>query len=109
MTDTGLYEHHGPRDPILMRPIGQVRSPRTAPLDDDWDTITAMICLDPGRFEEDSLKGLDSFSHVEVVYVFDQVDEQAVTTSSRQAGLAQGGGLRTARQGPTEPDRRLCV
>ncbi len=68
---------------MQMEPIGRVSSPRVEPLDDDWDSITATITLDPARFTPDALWGLADFSHVEVVYVFDRVDPDAVQTRAR--------------------------
>jgi len=69
--------------PIVLEPIGRVGSPRTAPVDDDWEAITATITLDPDRFTPESLLGLDTFSHVEVVYLFDQVEQASIQTSAR--------------------------
>lgn len=66
-----------------MTPIGRVGSPRTEPLDDDWDAVTATVTLDGDRFTPDVLDGLAEFSHVEVVYVFDRVDPAAVETGAR--------------------------
>lgn len=66
-----------------MTPIGRVASPRTEPLDDDWDAVTATVTLDGDRFAPDVLDGLDAFSHVEVVYVFDRVDPAGVETGAR--------------------------
>jgi tRNA-Thr(GGU) m(6)t(6)A37 methyltransferase TsaA len=66
-----------------MTAIGHVRSPRTEPLDDDWDAVTSTITLDGEQFTPDSLDGLDGFSHVEVVYVFDRVDPATVQTRAR--------------------------
>ena len=63
--------------------IGWVSSPRTEPVDDDWDTITSTITLDPERFGPEALAGLDAFSHVEVVYLFDRVDPAGVQTGAR--------------------------
>lgn len=59
-------------------------------MDDDWDTITATVSLDPARFSEEALQGLDAFSHVEVLYVFDRVDEGTVTTAARHPRNNQG-------------------
>jgi tRNA-Thr(GGU) m(6)t(6)A37 methyltransferase TsaA len=64
-------------------PIGHVNSPRTEPIDDDWDAITATITLDGAQFGADALQGLEAFSHVEVVYVFDRVDPAKVQTAAR--------------------------
>lgn len=66
-----------------MVPIGRVGSPRTEPLDDDWDTVTATVVLDAARFTPDVLAGLSEFSHVEVVYVFDRVDPARVELGAR--------------------------
>lgn len=68
---------------FTLRPIGTVRSERDQPIDDDWDTIPAHIDLDPKQFTPDALKGLDAFSHCEVIFVFDQVSEETVETGAR--------------------------
>jgi tRNA-Thr(GGU) m(6)t(6)A37 methyltransferase TsaA len=66
-----------------VEPIGWVRSSRNEAIDDDWDAVTSSITLDPDRFGADSLAGLDEFSHVEVVYVFDRVGEDEVQAGAR--------------------------
>lgn len=66
-----------------VQPIGWVRSPRTEPDDGGWDAITSTITLDSTAFGAEALMGLDDFSHIEVVFVFDRVDPNAVTTSSQ--------------------------
>jgi tRNA-Thr(GGU) m(6)t(6)A37 methyltransferase TsaA len=68
---------------FVMRPIGTVRSPRTEPIDDGWDLIDSRIELDPTMLDPDATDGLLDFSHVEVVYVFDRVDEGEVTRGAR--------------------------
>jgi tRNA-Thr(GGU) m(6)t(6)A37 methyltransferase TsaA len=68
---------------FAVEPIGRVTSSRREPVDDDWDSVTASITLDAERFTPDALAGLDAFSHVEVVYLFDRVDPDAVATGSR--------------------------
>lgn len=50
-----------------MQEIAWVSSPRTELPDDDGDTITFAITLNDSRFTADSLRGLESLSHVEVV------------------------------------------
>jgi tRNA (Thr-GGU) A37 N-methylase len=57
-----------PTGRFTLDPIGTVRSDRTEPIDDDWDSITGEIVLDE-RWPDDSLAGLSDFSHVDVVYV----------------------------------------
>lgn len=68
---------------ILLEPIGVVRSSRSAVVDDDWDAVASRIELDPERFTPDALAGLDSFSHVEVLFHMDQVDPARIVTGAR--------------------------
>ncbi|HVU61130.1 MAG TPA: SAM-dependent methyltransferase [Mycobacteriales bacterium] len=64
-------------------PIGTVRSSRTEAIDDDWDAVSAEVVLDPDRVGPDAVAGLAEFSHVEVVFLFDQVDESQITLGAR--------------------------
>ena len=57
---------------IQLRPIGHVACPRIEAIDDDWGSIESTITLDADRFEADVLAGLEDFSHVEIVFCFDQ-------------------------------------
>ena len=68
---------------FTVRAIGFVRGGRDQPFDDDWDAVTARIELDPLVVEPDATLGLDLFSHVEVTFVFDRVDEGGVCTGTR--------------------------
>jgi tRNA-Thr(GGU) m(6)t(6)A37 methyltransferase TsaA len=67
-----------------LRPIGEVRSGRTEPVDDGWDAVATRIVLDASRFGVEAVAGLDSFSHVEVVFLFDRVDESTVHVGARR-------------------------
>lgn len=67
-----------------MDAIGHVSSPRTEPIDDDWDAIISTITLDPARFTADALVGLDAYSHVEVVFQFDRVEPEKVQCGARR-------------------------
>lgn len=66
-----------------VRAIGRVSSPRTEAIDDDWGAIESTITLDAEQFTSEALLGLDEFSHVEVVYVFDRVDPAGVQLAAR--------------------------
>jgi len=68
---------------IEMTPIGRVEGGRDVPEDDDWGESRARVVLDPARFDDEALLGLDSFSHAEVVYVFDRVSEDQIVTGAR--------------------------
>jgi tRNA (adenine37-N6)-methyltransferase len=69
--------------PLAVRPIGRVVGGRTAAVDDRWDTVAATIELDPAVVEATATDGLAEFSHVEVVFCFDRVDEDAVCRGAR--------------------------
>jgi tRNA-Thr(GGU) m(6)t(6)A37 methyltransferase TsaA len=65
-----------------VRRVGTVASGRTAAIDDDWGGVIATITLEP-PFDATSVAGLDGFSHVEVVFLFDRVDPAAVCNTAR--------------------------
>ncbi len=67
---------------FTLTPIGTVRGGRSAPIDDDWGRESCVIELD-GRFDADALLGLADFSHIEVVYLFDRVDESEIELVAR--------------------------
>ena len=67
---------------IAMEPIGRVRAPRQRAGDDFWGGIESMIVLDE-RFDADALRGLEDFSHAEVVFHFDRVDEGKIEYGAR--------------------------
>jgi len=69
---------------ITLQPIGQVRGGRGRPIDDDWGGERARLELDPARFTADSLAGLADFSHAEVIFVFDQVQDDQIETGARR-------------------------
>lgn len=66
-----------------MTPIGTVRNDRSEAIDDDWDRVDSRIELDLGVLGADATVGLREFSHVEVVYVFDRVGDDAIERGSR--------------------------
>jgi tRNA (adenine37-N6)-methyltransferase len=63
-------------------PVAVVTSSRTEVGDDGWDAVTTTITLLP-PFTEESLRGLQDFSHLEVVFLFDRVDPGSVTVGAR--------------------------
>jgi len=70
-------------EPVTMRPIGRVVDGRSEAVDDRWDAVAAVIALDPAQVDEGATDGLADFSHVEVVFCFDRVDEDAVCRGAR--------------------------
>ena len=77
--------------------IGTVISSRTVPTDDDWDVETTVIRL-ADEFDESALWGLDTFSHIEVVYVFDRVAADTIEVGARRPR-----GNRTGRRSVSSP------
>jgi tRNA (adenine37-N6)-methyltransferase len=67
---------------IEIEAIAFVKSPRVEVRDDDWGAVASAIELVDG-FTADTLSGLDAFSHVEVLYVFDRVAQSAIERSAR--------------------------
>jgi tRNA (adenine37-N6)-methyltransferase len=63
-------------------PIGVVRGGRAEPIDDDWGGVESQIVLGD-QWPVDALAGLDDFSHVDVVFVFDRVNEASITVGAR--------------------------
>lgn len=72
---------------FTVQSIGRVRCERKEPIDDNWDAFPSTIELDSAHFGREALQGLESFSHVEVLYVFDQVrDEEIIATARHPRG-----------------------
>lgn len=67
----------------VVTPIGFVDGGRAAAVDDDWGASRATIRLDPSRFAPDALAGLDSFSHAEVIFLFDKVPPDKIEIGAR--------------------------
>lgn len=69
-------------------PIGIVHSSRSRPDDDRWDEEISFIEL-LAPFDERSVRGLDTFSHCIVVYVFDQASWDESRMSRHPRGNAE--------------------
>jgi tRNA (adenine37-N6)-methyltransferase len=69
---------------VELQPVGTVVGGRTEAFDDDWNTEEALIRIDGTRFAPESLAGLETFSHLEVVFQFHLVDPASVQTSARR-------------------------
>ena len=69
-------------DRFEVEPIGRVESERTHLADDFWGGQECRIVLSD-RFDADALRGIEEFSHVEVIFLFDQVDPSEVVWGDR--------------------------
>jgi len=70
-------------DAIVLKPIGFVRGGRSEPIDDDWDSVEAVIALDAAQFKPDATASLGDFSHIEVVFHFNRVPDDEVSSGAR--------------------------
>jgi tRNA-Thr(GGU) m(6)t(6)A37 methyltransferase TsaA len=68
---------------IHLSPIALVHNARLAPTDDDWGGLVSEIRLDPALPEE-SLDGLETFSHAEIIYQFHLVTDNEIVTGARR-------------------------
>ena len=65
---------------FVVRPIGFVRNSRKAIEDDNWGGIVSEIVVEIG---EEALQGIEEFSHAEVIFYFDRVDESKIVRGAR--------------------------
>ena len=66
-----------------MQAIGRVKGGRHEVEDDAWGSVASRIELDGDQFGPEAFAGLEACSHVEVLFVFDQVDPDAVCRGAR--------------------------
>jgi tRNA (adenine37-N6)-methyltransferase len=71
-------------DPISVRPIGQVANNRRDLDGDRWGGAVSTIVLDPRCVDLEAVRGLDEFSHVEVVFHLHRIEEGAVERGARR-------------------------
>ncbi|MBZ0203328.1 MAG: SAM-dependent methyltransferase [Ignavibacteria bacterium] len=67
---------------IELVPIAYVKNSRTEISDDFWGSITSEITL-TDDFSEKALKGIEDFSHLEIVFYFDRLDNSKIEKGTR--------------------------
>lgn len=67
---------------IILEPIGHVETARQQTTDDFWGGEESTLVLGD-EFDADCLRGLEDFSHVEVLFHFDKVDPEKVISGAR--------------------------
>jgi tRNA-Thr(GGU) m(6)t(6)A37 methyltransferase TsaA len=77
-----MTENHPP-EAVASLPVATVVGGRQAVADDDWGRETAVLRLDAQRFGPEALFGLESFSHLEVVFHFDRVAPERIQSGAR--------------------------
>ncbi len=67
---------------MIIKPIGIVKNARLTVEDDYWGSVISSIELS-APYNEESLRGIEDFSHVEIIYYFHQVSEQKIVRGAR--------------------------
>jgi tRNA-Thr(GGU) m(6)t(6)A37 methyltransferase TsaA len=67
---------------IVIHPIAHVKNSRSSLEDDRWGAIISEIVLEE-TLPQASLDGIETFSHVEVLFYFDQIEEEQELLMSR--------------------------
>lgn len=70
---------------IALKPIATVKNSRTEPIDDNWETIIADIEL-ADHIPTAAFDSISDFSHLEIIYYFDKVENDDIVYSGRPRG-----------------------
>ena len=91
---------------ITLTPIGFVENTRTDIKDDNWGEIISKIILSD-EFDAESLRGIEEFSHAEIIFYFDRVKKEKTVTGSRYPRGQQAWGRVGifAQRGKNRPNR----
>ncbi len=64
--------------------IGKVSCSRAEAFDDNWDSETSEILLNTEALGPSAADGLEDYSHIEVIYIFDRVSDDKVVSDARR-------------------------
>jgi tRNA-Thr(GGU) m(6)t(6)A37 methyltransferase TsaA len=70
---------------IILTPVATITNKRTTPTDDFWGDTISEITLLP-HIPEDAFKEIEEFSHLEIIYFFDQAEDSKIVFSGRPRG-----------------------
>lgn len=68
---------------VELKTIGTVSNNRKDLEDDYWKGVVSVITLDPREIEITATKGLETFSHVEIIFYMNKVEHNKVITGAR--------------------------
>jgi tRNA (Thr-GGU) A37 N-methylase len=71
-------------DTFEVEPVAYVVGGRAEPTDDFWGGTQAIIRIDATRFPAESTRGLDEFSHLEIVFRFHLTDQSDLNLGARR-------------------------
>jgi len=70
---------------ISIEPVAYVTNARREAIDDNWSEIPSSITL-ADSIPSEAFAGIEQFSHLEIIFYFDKVDESDVVYSGRPRG-----------------------
>ena len=70
---------------ITLKPIATVKNLRTIPIDDHWTEIISRIEL-ADNMPTEAVDNITDFSHLEIIYYFDKVENDSIVFSGRPRG-----------------------
>lgn len=70
--------------PFTVTPIAHVVGGRLEPTDDYWGGTKSIIRIDDARFTSEATRGLDEFSHLEIVFFFHLTDRADLNLGARR-------------------------
>jgi tRNA-Thr(GGU) m(6)t(6)A37 methyltransferase TsaA len=70
---------------IKLRPVATVKNSRTTPTDDFWGEVISEIEL-CDHIPAEAFEGISDFSHLEIIYFFDEADNREIVFSGRPRG-----------------------
>jgi len=70
---------------ITLHPMATVTNKRPTPTDDFWCDTISVITLLP-HIPEEAFKGIEAFSHLEIIYYFDKADPAKIVYSGNPRG-----------------------
>jgi tRNA (Thr-GGU) A37 N-methylase len=69
---------------IRVVPVAHVAGGRIEPTDDYWGGTRSIIRIDGDRFDTDATRGLEEFSHLEIVFYFHLTDPADLNLGARR-------------------------
>ncbi|GGE62781.1 tRNA (N6-threonylcarbamoyladenosine(37)-N6)-methyltransferase TrmO [Priestia taiwanensis] len=66
-----------------LKPIAYVRNNRDEVIDDNWGDMISEVEL-TDEFSEESIQGIEEFSHLDVIFYMDQVEDEQIQTKARR-------------------------
>lgn len=70
---------------LTLQPIATVKNSRTLPTDDYWEAIISEIEL-AEHIPTEAFENISDFSHLNIIYYFDKVNDQDIVFSGRPRG-----------------------